>query len=342
MGRWGTGLACLILLFVFLAVDGDAQEQPPSLEFIPSTEVVPDLRERVRTQPKTLFTKTLGGFGIGRRSFDAPVDVTHDKEGNYYVLDAGNSRIQKFSDRDHFELEWGRSGSAKGEFKDPRAIVNVDLPQSLTFQTEDGDSKRTDALIFVALGSLGAASGKFNGPTDIAFDGDGNIYVLDTGNSRIQKFDASGSFVDEWGRFRGGRSGDFSRLHSIAWFDERFGFLYMLGEGEEEGTCLVQILTLQKGREEVENSWIVTFPYDNVETCIPTRMEIDNWDEYVYILDDVNNVIRRFHTDGRYLDSIWEADELFNGPMGFSVQEQSRKVWIADTGNNTVQRFSLR
>jgi hypothetical protein len=46
--------------------------------------------------------------------------------------------------------------------------------------------------------------------------------------------------------------------------------------------------------------------------------------------------------DGRYLDSIWEVEEPFNAPMGFSVQERTRKIWVADTGSNVVQRFSLR
>ncbi len=344
MSRWWTGLACLILFTSFLVFDGGAQEQPPSLEFLPSTEIVPSLRERVRSQPKTLFTETIGGYGISRTSFNTPMDVAHDSEGNYYVLDAGNNRVQKFTERDRFELGWGSSGSSDGEFSYPRAII-VDR-EDFVYVVDSGNHRiqkfDSEGKFLSSLGSLGAAPGKFNTPIDMTFDSEGNVFVLDAGNTRIQKFNRGGIFVDEWGRFRGGRKGDFARLHSIAWFDERFGFLYLLGEGVEEGSCLVQILSLRKGREEVEKSWEVVYPYDNVETCVPTRIEIDNNDDYVYILDHVNNVIRRFHMDGRYLDSIWEVEEPFNGPMGFSVQEHTRKVWVADTGSNVVQRFSLR
>ena len=139
MSRWWTGLACLVLLTALLAVDGGAEEQPPSLEFIPSTEVVPSLRERVRSQPKPLFTDTIGGFGIGRRSFDRPMDVAHDGEGNYYVLDTGNSRVQKFTDKDRFELEWGTSGASEGEFNEPRAII-VDR-ENLVYVVDSGNHR---------------------------------------------------------------------------------------------------------------------------------------------------------------------------------------------------------
>jgi hypothetical protein len=348
MGRWCTGLACLGLLFLFVAPGGaetgTEEQQAPSLEFIPSTEVVPSPRERVRSQPKTLFTDTIGGFGIGRRNFDRPMDVAHNSEGGYYVLDSGNSRVQKFTDKDRYSLEWGSFGSRVGEFNNPRALI-VDR-EDFVYVVDSGNHRvqkfDAEGEFLAALGSLGAAPGKFNNPVDMTFDDEGNVFVLDAGNRRVQQFNPAGVFVEEWGRFEGGRKGDFSNLTSIAWFDERFGFLYMLGYGLEEGTCLIQVLTLQSGREEVEHYWEVTYPYDEVETCEPTRLEIDNTDDYVYILDHVNGVIRRFRADGRYIDSIWEAVDLFVEPMGFSVQEHTRKVWIADTGNNAVQRFSLR
>ena len=34
---------------------------------------------------------------------------------------------------------------------------------------------------------------------DIAVDSSGNVYVTETGNSRIQKFTADGKFITKWG-----------------------------------------------------------------------------------------------------------------------------------------------
>ena len=44
-------------------------------------------------------------------------------------------------------------------------------------------------------GSFGAGDGQFNNALAVAEDGAGNVYVADTGNDRIQKFDSTGSFL---------------------------------------------------------------------------------------------------------------------------------------------------
>ena len=36
----------------------------------------------------------------------------------------------------------------------------------------------------------------------IDLDSEGDIYVVDSGNGRIQKFDSNGNFLLKWGRFR--------------------------------------------------------------------------------------------------------------------------------------------
>ena len=345
MGEGRTGVTWLLLLVLLShswARPAAAEEGAPSLEFTPSSEVIPRQREITRDQPRTLFATSAGGYGMVSGSFDEPVDVAHDSEDNYYVLDAGNGRVQKFSPNDRFLLQWGKFGATEGQFDKPRAIVVDD--EGFVYVVDSGNHRIQrfdgDGNFIAAFGSLGSALGKFNNPIEIAFDGDDNFFVLDAGNDRIQQFNSAGLFIDEWGGFQGGRAGDFSNIASIAWFAERFGFLFLLGGGVEPGTCQVQMLQLRGGRKEVVRVWQLTYP-DDVE-CTASRMEIDNNDDYVYILDSANSVLRRYTADGRYLDSIWEADQEFSSPMGFSVKEKARDVWVADTGNNTIQRFSLR
>ena len=49
------------------------------------------------------------------------------------------------------------------------------------------------------IGGNGSYNGKFNNPTSLAIDKNNYIYISDSGNSRIQKFNASGHFVTKWG-----------------------------------------------------------------------------------------------------------------------------------------------
>ncbi len=63
-------------------------------------------------------------------------------------------------------------------------------------------------------GSNGAGDGQFSGPHGIEVDTEGNVYVADTGNNRIQKFTSDGVFLIKWGSF-GTAPGQFNHPHGI-------------------------------------------------------------------------------------------------------------------------------
>ncbi len=54
--------------------------------------------------------------------FYRPCDIAGDSEGNLYVLDAGNHRIQKFDNKGKYLLTFGRSGQGPGELQRPLSI----------------------------------------------------------------------------------------------------------------------------------------------------------------------------------------------------------------------------
>lgn len=57
--------------------------------------------------------------------------------------------------------------------------------------------------------------GEFAKPTNVAVDKDGNVYVADTWNNRIEIFDADGEFIRAWGK-NGDGPGYFARPKGIA------------------------------------------------------------------------------------------------------------------------------
>ncbi len=57
--------------------------------------------------------------------------------------------------------------------------------------------------------------GEFAKPTNVAVDKDGNVYVADTWNNRIEIFDADGEFIRAWGK-NGDGPGYFARPKGVA------------------------------------------------------------------------------------------------------------------------------
>ena len=57
--------------------------------------------------------------------------------------------------------------------------------------------------------------GQFAVPTNVAVDSDGNLYVTDMFNNRVEIFDADGNFIRQWGK-AGDRPGTFSKPKGIA------------------------------------------------------------------------------------------------------------------------------
>lgn len=334
------------------AADESSSDAPPSLEYRPQRQVIPEPKAPTPAPPVTIFREAIGGFGIGFGSFDGPVDVAVDEDGNFYVLDAGNNRVQRYDSFSNYLLSWGSFGSRPGEFNKPRAIV-VDTTRSGGFHyiyvLDAGNNrvqifqfeKQTSRVVFFeSWGSLGSRDGDFKNPSDIVLDGDGYIWVLDSGNERVQRFKfeperVSGqkiSFSGGWGKAFGSRGGKFDDLVSIGWSRERLGYIFLLGAG-----CLVQKFQLDGI---LVHSWPGIAPESG--RCSPARIEIDNKNDYVNILDAGNGLFERFYTDGRFLFALRGAMRPFSKPLGLAVNPDRDEVLVADTENNIVQKFTLR
>ena len=177
----------------------------------------------VKYDPVGAFVTAWGGQGTGEGQFnlvdgsDGYGGVAVDLQGNVYVADTHNARVQKFSDDGGFLLQWGGKGEADGQFMAPLGIV-VDSEGNVYV----GDYGRNDIQKFdnagrflLKWGEAGKGDGQFDELSYLIMNSQDDIYVADTYNHRIQKFDHEGRFLAKWGK-QGLGDGEFQAPYGIA------------------------------------------------------------------------------------------------------------------------------
>ena len=147
------------------------------------------------------FASLLKGEKAPPGTFDEPWDVAVGPDGDVYVADTWNSRIQKFTPDGKFITMWGSMGNGGDPLAmwGPRGIV-VD-PQGRVFVSDTGNKRivvfDSNGKPLGRYGSGGAEVGQFSEPVGLALDVAGNLYVADTWNQRVQVFmvDAKNEFT---------------------------------------------------------------------------------------------------------------------------------------------------
>jgi DNA-binding beta-propeller fold protein YncE len=142
--------------------------------------------------------------------------VRVDREDNVWVTDKGSDMVIKFNPEGRVVMVFGRKQEASDEHTGPLKHPKPPLPPEIGYfrQVTDvtwdsqGNTYISDGYInsriakvdkngkwLKSWGEPGDKPGQFNTPHNIAADAQGNIYVADRGNRRIQVFDGEGNLL---------------------------------------------------------------------------------------------------------------------------------------------------
>ena len=155
-------------------------------------------------------------FSSDKSKLMSPIDVAIDeKRGTAYVSDSQGGVVKIFQDRGKKLV--GEIG--KGVLQRPTGIaVNPDTSELIVVDTKLATIFRYDLNNHQLKGQFagrGSADGQLNYPTHVTVAGDGNIFVTDALNFRIQVFSAEGKFLKKFGR-AGDNPGYFARPRGVA------------------------------------------------------------------------------------------------------------------------------
>jgi len=138
-----------------------------------------------------VYESSFGQSGNGNGQFTIPFAISVAPNGDVYVADLGNDRIQVFDANGVFKLKFGTSGAGDGQMSTPNGVA-VDLSGNV-YVADTGNNRiqkfDKDGNFLAKIGTKGNGIGQFSNLHGLAFDNDaGLLYVADTGNHRVQVF----------------------------------------------------------------------------------------------------------------------------------------------------------
>jgi hypothetical protein len=134
---------------------------------------------------------TTGGPAVNYAS-----GIGFDAAGNCYLGSYYTNRIIKYSSTGAYITDWANPGTAGIAIDAVGNVLAVDYNNDASI----GLNKYTNTgTLLWHKGSYGTGAGQFSTPWGLAYDSLGNIYVTDSGNNRVEKFDGNGTFVSQYG-----------------------------------------------------------------------------------------------------------------------------------------------
>ncbi len=140
------------------------------------------------------YVTQFGSAGMGPGQFDEPVGLAVDLAGLVYVADTWNQRIQVFQADDQGQYTPLRSWDMQawyGQSLENKPYMTVDEQGNLFISDPEGYRILQFTLLGEPLlywGDFGSESNHFALPVGVTIDPQGDVWVVDTGNSRIMKF----------------------------------------------------------------------------------------------------------------------------------------------------------
>jgi DNA-binding beta-propeller fold protein YncE len=122
--------------------------------------------------------------------FSLPTNVAVDSEGDVYVTDTFNDRVQIFDAEGEFISAFGKNGDGPGQFERPKGIA-VDCDRHIWVVDSAQDRVKVfdrDGRLLIYFGEHGEYPGRFMGAYGIAIDKDNRVIVSETFPGRVQMF----------------------------------------------------------------------------------------------------------------------------------------------------------
>jgi Tol biopolymer transport system component len=270
--------------------------------------------------PPPFYLTEFGEPGSGDGQFNVPFGVVVDSLGRILVADNNNNRIQVFDSNLNYLISWYG-------FNNPRAL-EIDSAGSVYVIDFFGHRLQKRAADGTPLGEWGLTEachfgGWWPGPTDLALDSLGNIYIVKSEGNCVLKYDASMVFQTWW-----------SATDPIAVAVDSHDNVFV-GEAASRS-----IAKFDSNGELIAR--FGTYGTGNGEFNYPNSVWLDGEDR-LYVADHVNHRVQVFDSENSYLTQ-WGEWGSGPGQFGFPdavYVDSLGQIFVSDQSNGRVQVFAF-
>jgi sugar lactone lactonase YvrE len=290
----------------------------------PPSAVEPGVDTRIK--PAVVF----GSNGTEPGKFSKPRGIAADSQGNFYIADTGNSRVQKFDGDGQFVATFGTRGAAVGEMQAPSGIA-IDEAGNI-YITDSANHKLLkmgpDGHYLNEWTGTGLA---FYGPRDIALGPNKQLYILDQGRNRIVKFDTVSETWTSWGS-AGSAEGQFNETTGITTGED---LVFVAEPGNQRIQVFDQVgKFVRQWRVDAWDQGLEQYP----------DLVYDKQSKLLYVTNASTKDVIAFDTEGHPAGRLkLDAEESLNNPSNVCITEASgsRLLAVLDSGDSKVYLFDL-
>ncbi len=297
------------------------------------------------------FNKNIGGFGSSNGKFNSPWGIGTDPDGNFYVTDQGNNRIQALNKNGGFLGKFGSSGNGSNHFQEVRGIGFVtNNSRDYLFVADPVQSSQDARLrrfqidleddpIDVSTAIEGESG--LNQPRDIAIDSSQNVWVVNaTTPGRIFRFSRSGSFLDEFEPSFSSPNDDLleSPEGIAVWRDTKNDrtFVFIADTQNNRIVKFEHVSSdLEEGLDYIDEVGSTGSGDRNFNQ--PLGLAVDKCGN-LWVADRINNRVKVY---SKNLDLIDVVTHSFNRPTDVAVSAAGNALFVVDSLNDRVQKFDL-
>jgi sugar lactone lactonase YvrE len=277
-----------------------------------------------------------GEPGSGKGQFERPAGMAIDAAGNVYVADSLNNRVQKIGPDGRVSAVL----TGTPPFREPWGVA-VDKDGNLyVADTWNHRIQKYDKNLKV-LTMWGGPAGDPNaagftplelyGPRSIAIDGDSNLWVTDTGHSRLIKYAPDGRPLATLGA---------------------------MGTGPGQFQEPVAVAIAPGGDLLVTDTWNGRVQRFDRDGAYKSEFRVDGWtdrgtedkpylavaaDGTIYLTVPDTGAVLTYSADGRLLGPAGTLDggSARANPIGLAI-DPSGRLWVSDGANATITRLPGR